>query len=216
MRPRASQGELEPMPENPAWLNPHGQPWTRGSERVVFENPWIRVTDHAATAPTGRPAQYGVVSFKNLAIAVLPLHDDGTVTLVGQHRFALADYSWEIPEGGSPLDEDPLVGAKRELAEETGLVAAEWREVLRVQLSNSVTDERAIGYLALGLSAGDGGHQADDTEDFAVARAPFREALDAALAGQIQDVLTVAMLLRAYHMAQEGALPSALALAMLN
>jgi 8-oxo-dGTP pyrophosphatase MutT (NUDIX family) len=204
------------MSQKPAWLQTHGSPWKRGAEQLIYDNPWIRVSHHDATAPTGRPAQYGVVSFKNVAIAVLPLHDDGTVTLVGQNRFALADYSWEIPEGGAPLDEDPLDGAKRELAEETGLVAAEWRMVLQAQLSNSVTDERAVGYLALGLSEGANGHQPDDTEEIVLVRAPFREALDAALAGHLQDMLTVAMLLRAYHMAREGALPGALARAMLG
>jgi 8-oxo-dGTP pyrophosphatase MutT (NUDIX family) len=207
---------VESMSQKPTWLRPHGTPWMRGPERVVYENPWIRVSHHEATAPTGRPAQYGVVGFKNLAIAVLPLHDDGSVTLVGQSRFALADYSWEIPEGGAPLGEDPLDGARRELAEETGLVAADWRQVISVQLSNSVTDERAIGYLALGLSEGGRGHHADDTEEIALVRAPFREVLDAALAGHLQDVLTMAMLLRAYHMAREGALPDALVRAMLG
>ena len=204
------------MSDKPAWLRPHGKPWTRLSERPVFENPWIKVTEHDAVAPTGKPAHYGVVSFKNVAIAVLPIHDDGTVILVGQNRFALADYSWEIPEGGSPHAEDPLEGAKRELAEETGLVAAEWREVLWAQLSNSVTDERAIGYVALGLTQAPAGHHKDETEDLALERVPFREALDAALSGHLQDVLTVAMLLRAYHMAREGALPGALARLMLG
>lgn len=204
------------MSDKPAWLRPHGTPWKRGAERVVYENPWIKVTEHAAVAPTGRPATYGVVSFKNLAIAVLPIHDDGTVVLVGQNRFAMADYSWEIPEGGSPVGEDPLEGARRELAEETGLVAAHWQEVLRAQLSNSVTDEQAIGYVATGLTNGGHGHEADETEDLALVRVPFREALEAALAGHLPDVLTVAMLLRAYHMAREGLLPAALCSCMLE
>ena len=204
------------MSQKPGWLKPHGLPWKRGAERLVYENAWIRVSHHEPTAPTGRLAQYGLVSFKNLAIAVMPLHDDGTVTLVGQHRFPSADYSWELPEGGAPHGEDPLDGARRELAEETGLEAAEWRKVLQVQLSNSVTDERALGYLALGLSESEGGHQADDTEEIVLARVPFHEALDAALAGQMEDVLTVAMLLRVYHMAREGALPDALTRVMLG
>jgi 8-oxo-dGTP pyrophosphatase MutT (NUDIX family) len=204
------------MSQKPAWLQPQGTPWKGGTERVAFESAWIRVTDQEAIAPTGRPARYGLVRFKNLAVAVLPLHDDGTVTLVGQHRFPHADYSWELPEGGAPLDEDPLVGAKRELAEETGLAAIEWREVLRAQLSNSITDERMIGYLALGLSEATEAAHADDTEAITLVRAPFREALDAAMAGHLPDMLTVAMLLRGYHMAQEGALPGALARAMLR
>ncbi len=170
--------------------------------------------EYDATAPTGAPALYGVVRFKNLALAILPLHEDGTVTLVGQNRFPHADYSWEIPEGGGPLDGDPLEHARRELREEVGLEAAEWREVLRTQLSNSVTDERAVGFLALGLSPVD--RAPDETEDLAAARAPFREVLETALAGNLPDMLTVAMLLRAYHMAHEGALPPALARRMLS
>lgn len=182
----------------------------------MYDNPWIRVSEIEAVAPTGEPAAYGMVSFKNRAIAVLPLHDDGTVTLVGQNRFPAGDYSWEIPEGGAPFDEDPLDGAKREFLEETGLVAGDWREVLRVQLSNSVTDEQAVGYLALDLSPAPHAPGGDETEDLAVARVPFREALDAAMAGHLQDMLTVAMLLRAYHMAQEGVLPGALTRLMLR
>lgn len=200
----------------PAWLRPHGDPWKPGVERVAFESGWITVTDQIAIAPTGRPAPYGLVRFKNLAVAVLPIHEDGTVVLVGQHRFPLGDYSWELPEGGAPLDEEPLDGAKRELAEETGLMAAEWREIMRTQLSNSVTDERMVGYLALGLSEARAAHAADDTEAIVLARVPFHEALDAAIAGQLPDMLTVAMLLRGHHMAVEGSLPGALARAMLG
>jgi len=204
------------MSQKPAWLRAHGTPWKAGTERVAFENAWICVSDQEAIAPTGRPARYGLVRFKNLAVAVLPLHDDGSVTLVGQHRFPNADYSWELPEGGAPLEEDPLEGAKRELAEETGLAAAEWREVLRAQLSNSVTDERMIGYIATGLTEATETPKADETEAITVVRAPFREALDAAMAGQMPDMLTVAMLLRGYHMAREGSLPGVLARAMLS
>jgi len=202
------------MSQKPAWLRPHGRPWRRLSQRPIYDNPWISVTEHQAIAPTGKPAVYGVVSFKNYAMAVLPLYDDGTTVLVGQHRFAHADYSWEIPEGGGPLDQDPLESAKRELREEAGLEAASWLPVMRVQLSNAVTDEIAIGYIATGLSPVPA--DPDETEDLALVRVPFREALAAALDGKLPDVLTVAMLLRAYHMAREGTLPAALARAMLE
>jgi 8-oxo-dGTP pyrophosphatase MutT (NUDIX family) len=202
------------MSQEPSWLREHGVPWRRGAARVVYDNPWITVTEHQAIAPTGHPAMYGGVGFKNFALAVLPIHEDGAVTLVGQHRFMFGDYSWEVPEGGGPLGVDPLESARRELAEEAGLVAADWREVLRTQLSNSVTDEIAYGYLATGLTATD--TAPDETEQLALARVPFREALDAALAGQLKDMLTVALLLRGYHMAREEALPGALARAMLG
>jgi 8-oxo-dGTP pyrophosphatase MutT (NUDIX family) len=197
------------MSEKPAWLRPHGKPWGVSSSQVVYDNPWITLTEYQAIAPTGRPALYGKVGMKNEAIGVVPLHEDGTVTLVGQNRFALANYSWELPEGGAPHGEDPLDGAKRELAEEVGLRAADWRLILRMELSNSVTDETAYGFLAMDLSPTD--TAPDETEDLAIARVPFREALDAAMAGHMPDAITVALLLRTHHMAVRGELPGDLA-----
>ena len=202
------------MSQKPPWLTDDGVRWTRGDARLVYDNPWIRVTEYAALAPTGAPATYGLVGFKNLALAILPVFDDGTIVLVGQSRFPAQDYSWELPEGGGPLDVDPLESARRELREEAGLKAADWRQILQAQLSNYVTDERAVGYLATGLSAV--AAEPDETELFALARVPFREALDAAMAGHMKDMLTVAMLLRGYHMAREGSLPAALSRAMLG
>ena len=202
------------MGQKPDWMTAHGKPWTSDEGRVVYDNPWLSVIEYAATAPTGRPAVYGMVGFKNRAIAVLPLHSDGTTTLVGQNRFPFRDYSWEIPEGGAPLEEDPLDGAKRELAEETGMTAGDWRLVLNLQLSNSVTNELAYGFVALDLKPGEAAP--DETEDIAVVRVPFAEALDLAVGGQIQDSLTVAMLLRAHHMACSGELPRELSRLMLG
>jgi 8-oxo-dGTP pyrophosphatase MutT (NUDIX family) len=183
-------------------------------EAELHDNPWFSLTHYKATAPTGRPANYYLQTYKNLAVGVLALHDDGTVTLVGQWRFPFNAYSWELPEGGAPHGEDPLDGAKRELREEAGLEAADWRHVLTMQLSNSTSDELALCYVATGLSAAVG--EPDETEAIAVARVPFREALKAAVAGQIQDSITVAMLLRAHHMAVEGELSDALTQAMLE
>jgi 8-oxo-dGTP pyrophosphatase MutT (NUDIX family) len=200
---------MDRMAQKPGWLTSHGRPWRRSNERTAFENPWLAVREYDAVAPTGKPAAYGAVHFKNHAIAVLPLHDDGTVTLVGQNRFVFADYSWEIPEGGGPRDEDPLAAAKRELREETGLEAADWRQILAVQISNSLTDEQAFGFLATGLTPTD--TEPDETEDLAVIRAPFGEVLEAAMAGHIKDGLTVAMLLRLHHMASKGELAGGLA-----
>jgi 8-oxo-dGTP pyrophosphatase MutT (NUDIX family) len=195
-------------------MKPSGRPWTATAERVVYENPWLKISEHDAVAPTGHQALYGVVGFKNYAIGILPLHEDGTVTLVGQNRFPLRAYSWEIPEGGGALDVDPLESARRELREETGLTASDWREVLRFEVSNSVTDERGYGYIATGLSQAE--TDPDETEVIHIARRPFREVLDLALSGMIPDLITLAMLLRAYHMAVEGRLPTALTQAMLG
>jgi 8-oxo-dGTP pyrophosphatase MutT (NUDIX family) len=202
------------MTQKPDWMISHGEPWAVAAERPVYDNPWIAVTEYDAIAPTGAPTLYGVVRFKNMALVVLPLHEDGTVTLVGQHRFAIPGYSWELPAGGGPHEIDALDSVRRELREEAGLEAADWREVLQFQLSNSITNEVGRGYLAIGLTPAP--TAPDATEALALARAPFREALDAAVAGHIQDMPTLALLLRAYHMAREGALPGALAKAMLS
>ena len=193
------------MGQKPSWMREQGPPWTPGEARVVYENPWIRVTESRPIAPTGREALYGVVHMKNLALGVLPLHEDGTVTLVGQQRYVFGAYSWELPEGGGPVGENPLTNIQRELAEEAGLAAREWRQILSMQMSNAVTDEHCLGYLATGL------HEVpprpDENELIAVARVPFREALAQAVNGNMPDAITVALLLRAYHMAKEGELP---------
>jgi 8-oxo-dGTP pyrophosphatase MutT (NUDIX family) len=202
-----------PVPGWAAGLEP-ARPWTDGGAATVFENPWMRLTAHAATAPTGLATQYVVVRPKHLAVGVLPVHTDGTVTVVGQARFALANYSWEMPEGGAPFDEDPLEGAKRELAEEAGLAAETWCEVLRMELSNSITDQRAIAWLAWDLS--EVATDPDPTEVIAVARVPFMALIAAIDSGAVRDAFTVATALRAYHMAREGLLPGRLAHAMLT
>lgn len=190
--------------DDPDWLKPHGEGWTVQSSRPVHDNPWFTVDHFKAVAPTGRPADYYLQTYKNVAVGMLPLHEDGTVTLVGQWRFPFAAYSWEVPEGGAPLGEPPLDGARRELREETALEAAEWRQILTMQLSNSTSDELCLGYLATGLSAA--AHEPDETEALTVVRVPFGEALHAAVTGKIQDAITVAMLLRVHHMAHQGEL----------
>lgn len=207
--PPGRQAMMSLMSDKQAWLKSHGTPWSTLETRVVYDNPWLTVREHQAVAPTGNRALYGTVGFKNLAIGVVPLHADGTVTLVGQNRFPHGNYSWELPEGGAPLGEDPLDGAKRELAEEVGLQAADWRQILKVEMSNSVTDEVGYGFLALDLSPAP--TAPDETEDLAVARVPFSEALAAALDGRMPDSLTVVLLLRVHHMAVTGALPRDLA-----
>ena len=197
-------------PAPPAWLRPHGRPWSAARDpRRRHDNPWFAVDEYAAVAPTGAPARYYVQRYRNIATAVLPLWEDGTVTLVGQWRFPLADYQWEIPEGGAPLDEDPLEGCRRELREEAGLEADAWRHVLTMQLSNSTSDEMALGWIATGLRPCPARPEA--TEELAVARVPFGEALEAATAGHIRDAITVAMLLRLHHIAITGGLDAALA-----
>jgi len=189
-------------------------PWRSETEETVFENPWMRLTRHRTVAPTGNPADYTVMQPKNAATGVLPVHDDGTVVLVGQQRFAFANYSWEMPEGGAALGEDPVDGVKRELAEEAGLEAAHWAPALEMELSNSVTTEMAHTWIAWGLNPVP--VAPDPTEVIAVVRVPFGDLLDEIGRGTVKDSLTVATAYRAYHMARTGELPEALAHALLG
>lgn len=198
------------------WLeSPPGRGWRSEMMREVYRNKWIAVEEHAAVAPTGAPATYGVVRFHNRAIAVMPIFPDGSTVLVGQHRFAGMNYSWELPEGGSPLTDDPLDGAVRELKEETGLVAGTWIPAFQgLELSNSVTDELAYGFFALDLTQAEA--EPDPTESFVLRRVHFRHALQLARDGVLKDVMTVAMLYQAYHMAMEGELPADVSAALLR
>lgn len=183
-------------------------PWRIADVRTVYDNPWIRVIDHAVSHPDGSPGQYGVVRFKNRAIGVLPIDDEGATWLVGQHRFPLDAYSWELPEGGGPLGEDPLEAAKRELAEETGLTAGLWAPLVEMDLSNSVTDEVAVCFIATDLRCGAARPEA--SEALEVRRIPFRDLVNDVLAGRIRDSLTVAMTLAAEAKALRGTLPEAI------
>jgi 8-oxo-dGTP pyrophosphatase MutT (NUDIX family) len=180
----------------------------------VYGNPWIDVIDHDVTHPDGSPGQYGVVRFKNRAIGILPLFPDGTTLLVGQHRFPLDAYSWELPEGGGALAEAPLEAAKRELAEETGLSARQWLPLIEADLSNSVTDEAAIGYLAFDLA--EGACAPEPSEALALRRVSFAQVVADSLAGRIRDSLTILMVLAAEARALRGELPQTICQAILG
>ena len=177
-------------------------PWLINSTKTVYDNPWIAVDDHEVTRPDGAPGQYGVVHFKNLAIGVMPIDADGNVRLVGQHRFPQDRYSWELPEGGGPLDQPPLESAKRELIEETGLVAASWEELCQFDISNSVTDERAICYIAWDLTQK--APEPDPTEILTRKTIPFVELFEMVISGEITDSLTIVMTLMVYAKALRG------------
>ena len=170
-------------------------PWAIVESVSAYKNAWIEATHHTVIRPDGNEGIYGTVNFKNVAIAILPIDDDGCTWLVGQHRFPLDQYSWEIPEGGAPLGTDPLTSAQRELREEAGIVAREWRPILSMHLSNSVTDERSISYLATGLTFTEA--EPEGTEDLKVRRVPFNDVVRMVLSGEITDALAVATILRA-------------------
>ena len=168
--------------------------WKQLDSRIVYENPWMAVREDHVVNPGGGRNHYGYVHFKNRAIAILPLDDDGNTWLVGQQRYTLGAYSWELPMGGAPLDEPPLDAAKRELREETGLTATHWSEVMRLHTSNSITDEVGIVYIAEGLTQGE--TEFEETEDLEIRKLPLAHAVQLVNDGEITDAISVAAILR--------------------
>ena len=187
-------------------------PWTVLSREKSYENDWIRVEHHEVLGPSGAPGIYGTVHFKNQATGVVPIDEKGNVILVGQYRFPLRAYSWEIPEGGGAHAATALESAQRELREECGLEARHWLQLVGMDLSNSVSDERSTIFLAWELS--ETASQPDETEVLQLARATFWDAVERVKRGEIRDAMSVAALLRVALMALQNELPEPVARAI--
>jgi 8-oxo-dGTP pyrophosphatase MutT (NUDIX family) len=179
-------------------------PWTILAEKKIYENPWIKVTEYNVINPKGGKGIYGKVHFKNLAIGVIPLDEELNTYLVGQYRFTLNQYSWEIPEGGGPHGVDMIESAKRELKEETGLVAGEWTKLMDFHLSNSVCDEHGAIFMARKLVQQEA--MPEETEDLVIKKIPFEEAYHLVEDGVITDSLAVAAILKVKILLLEGKL----------
>lgn len=175
----------------PAYLK---NPWQIKKTSLPYDNPWIQVKHHDVIHPSGNDGIYGVVHFKNLAIGILPIDKDGYTYLVGQYRFPVNQYSWEIPEGGSAFGEEPLETAKRELEEECGLLASSWEQLMELHLSNSATDEKAIVFLAKELSIGN--LNPEESEQLEIKKVHFNELYQMVIDGKITDAITVAAVLK--------------------
>jgi ADP-ribose pyrophosphatase len=165
-------------------------PWRRRTRRTVYQNAWLEVWHDEVDRPDGGPGIYGVVHFASRAVGVVVVGDDGRLLLVGQHRYTLDEYSWEVPEGGVGPDETLEDGARRELREETGYEADTWRSLFRFSTSNSVTDEVGEMFIATGLRAGEA--SPDATEDLATRWATLEEVLSEIERGEIHDLMTIA------------------------
>jgi 8-oxo-dGTP pyrophosphatase MutT (NUDIX family) len=170
-------------------------PWTTLKTTPIYENPWIRLEQHDILNPAGKEGIYGKVHFKNRAMAIIPIDREGNTWLVGQFRYPLDVYSWEIPMGGGPIGKDLLESAKRELKEETGLSAEKWTELMKIHTSNSVTDELAIVYLAEDLTQGE--TEFEETEILQIKKLPFAAVLEMVMNGEITDSISVAGILKA-------------------
>lgn len=168
--------------------------WKKVASRTVYENAWIAVEHHDVINPSGGTGIYGQVNFKNLAVGVVPLDAEGNTYLVGQHRFPIDEYSWEIPEGGCPMDEDVLDCAKRELLEETGLIAQKWTQISKIHTSNSVCNETGFIFLAEDLTQGEA--EPEETEDLTVKKVSLEEAYAMVMNDTITDSLSIAGILK--------------------
>lgn len=173
------------MPDNP---------WKTLSTSRIYQNPWFDVREDRVIRPDGQSGTYSVVSAARTATGILPLWPDGSLTLVGQYRYAIREYSWEIPEGGGGLGEDPESIARRELLEETGLQAETWEYMGRIHTSNCFVDEVCHLFLATQLTAGTA--MPDPVEVLRLRRAPFATVVQMALDGTITDSITVAGVFR--------------------
>ncbi len=175
-------------------LPQHPNPWQTVFTRETYANPWIRVREDQVLKPTGGPGIYGVVEYKNIAVGVIPIDAEGHTWLVGQWRYCHGRYEWEIPEGGCPAGEAPMEAAKRELLEETGIVATTIQPLLTgIQLSNSTSNEVCDIFIATDLTHTEA--QPEDTEELEVLRLPLSEAIQMARDGRIRDSVSVLALL---------------------
>ena len=183
-------------------------PWTTLSSEVKYDNPWIRVVENAVLTPAGTPGIYGVVHIKSLAAGIIPIDEQGNTVLVGQYRYPLNRYCWEIPKGGAGFDEGLRAGALRELAEETGLAAAHCLELSRFDTSDCVFDEVGASFVAWGLTSTTA--HPDDGEDLRLWSVPYAEALAMALDGRITDAISQLSLLKLEMLRRMGELPAEL------
>lgn len=179
-------------------------PWSKIAGKEVYDNPWISVEEHQVINPSGNEGIYGKVHFKNWAIGIVPLDEHLNTWLVGQYRYTLDEYSWEIPMGGGPLEDDILHSAKRELKEETGISAERWDNILRIHTSNSATDEEGFVFVARDLTHGQTAFE--DTEDLKIWKLPFEEAVALVMSNKITDSLSIAGILKTKILIDEGKL----------
>jgi ADP-ribose pyrophosphatase len=175
-------------------MTQHDSPWKTLGVREIYANDWIQVDEHQVINPSGNPGIYGKVSFKSHACGIIPIDQDQNTWIVGQYRYTLGEYSWEIPMGGVPLTGDLLEGAKRELREETGLTANRWEKLVSVHISNSITDEIGTVFLAEDLTPGE--TDFDDTEKLEIRKLPFDDLVKMSMSGEITDALSVVGILK--------------------
>lgn len=176
--------------------------WQKKSEETKYETPWIKVTHHEVITPGGSNGIYGCIHFKNLAVGIIPLDEDYNTWIVGQYRYPIQRYTWEIPEGGCPVGTSPLDTAKRELKEEVGIYAAKWDLIQELDLSDSASDEVSFCYLARQLSFGN--PEQEDNEDITIKKLPFQQLFEMTEGGEIRDAISVAAIYKVQRMIERN------------
>lgn len=177
-------------------------PWIVKSKEVVYDNAWIQIQHHEVINPSGGDGIYGVVHFKNYAVGIIPIDENGYTWLVGQYRYPLNLYSWELPEGGGPLADEPLESAKRELREEVGITATKWTKLMDIHTSNSITDESGFVYIAQDLTFGETEHE--EVEEIAIQKVHFTKLVEMVMNGKITDSITIAAVLKLQLLINRG------------
>lgn len=183
-------------------MNEENNPWQSISEEIVYDNKWITVTHEKVITPSNTKGIYGTVHLKNYAIGIIPIDEDGNTWLVGQYRYPLKKYSWEIPEGGGLLATDILLSAQRELREEVGLIANKWTQIATTYTSNSITNEKAILFIAQDLQITN--NAPDETEQLQIKKLSLLSAFNMAMNGEIQDAISLIALMKLKIMIDEG------------
>lgn len=185
-------------------MNPGPNNWKKLSGRIAYDNPWVQIDEHMVKTPAGTDGIYGIVHFKTNAIAIIPLDEEVNTWIVGQWRYPLGSFEWEVPEGGCPLGTLPEATALRELKEETGLEAGSLQLILEMQLSNSTTNEVSYTYIARDLKMTEA--EPEETEDLHIRKLPFQELYEMTMRGEIRDGLSVASILKAKLLLDAGLL----------
>lgn len=170
--------------------------WKRLDRQTIYDNPWMTVFEDKVINPGGGRNDYGHVHFKRKAIAVVPIDEAGNTWIVGQDRYTLGEYSWEVPMGASEAGEDPLQTAHRELKEETGLSAGAMRPVMRLHTSNSITDEEGFVFVARDLDEGNTAF--DEMEVLEIRKLPLSDVVAMILRQEMTDAISVAAILRVW------------------
>ena len=173
-------------------------PWVTKSSRIAYKNTWMQVREDEVIRPDGAPGIYGVVVARP-SVGIVAMDAQDRVMLVGQWRYTVGRYSWEVPRGGSHEGESDIQAvAARELAEETGLVAQHWVPLGPVDVCNGIANDIQSLFWATGLSTRE--RNLDPEEEIALQWVPFAEAVTMAMDGRITEVCSIAAILRIAHL----------------